>query len=65
MTYGQLAAEMARLGAYTAINLDGGGSSTLVLRAADGELKVMNRPSDGKERAVANVLGLTVKSKKK
>ncbi|MEO6119329.1 MAG: phosphodiester glycosidase family protein [Terriglobales bacterium] len=61
MTYGELAAEMVRLGAYTAINLDGGGSSTLVIRDARGELKVMNKPSDKKERAVANVLGITVK----
>ncbi len=63
MTYGQLAAEMVRLGAYTAINLDGGGSSTLVLRDTSGVLKVMNKPSDKKERAVANVLGLTFKKK--
>ncbi len=63
MTYGQLAAEMVRLGAHTAINLDGGGSSTLVLRDEKGELKVMNKPSDKKERAVANVLGLTFKKK--
>ncbi|HUS20300.1 MAG TPA: phosphodiester glycosidase family protein [Terriglobales bacterium] len=63
MTYGQLAAEMVRLGAYTAINLDGGGSSTLVLREANGALRVMNKPSDKKERAVANVLGVTLKKK--
>lgn len=61
MTYGQLAAEMVKRGAYTAINLDGGGSSTLVIRQADGELRVMNRPSDKKERAVANALGVVVK----
>lgn len=65
MTYGQLAAEMVRLGAYTAINLDGGGSSTLVLRDAKGELRVMNKPSDKKERAVANVLGVVVQDKDK
>ena len=63
MTYGQLAAEMVRMGAHTAINLDGGGSSTLVLRDASGELKVMNKPSDKKERAVANALGITIKKK--
>jgi exopolysaccharide biosynthesis protein len=63
MTYGRLAAEMLRIGAHTAINLDGGGSSTLVLRDGTGELKVKNKPSDKKERAVANVLGLTVKKK--
>lgn len=61
MTYGQLAAEMVKSGAYTAINLDGGGSSTLVLRQADGTMKVMNKPSDRKERAVANALGVVVK----
>lgn len=64
MTYGQLAAEMVRLGAYTAINLDGGGSSTLVMRDAKGRLQVMNKPSDKKERAVANALGLTLKRMK-
>lgn len=61
MTYGQLAEEMVKHGAYTAINLDGGGSSTLVLRQADGTLKVMNKPSDKKERAVANALGISLK----
>lgn len=65
MTYGQLAAGMVRLGAYTAINLDGGGSSTLVLRGADGTLQVMNHPSDKKERAVANALGIVITNKKK
>ncbi|HUR36420.1 MAG TPA: phosphodiester glycosidase family protein, partial [Terriglobales bacterium] len=63
MTYGQLAAEMVRLGAYTAINLDGGGSSTLVIRDENGHLQVMNKPSDKKERAVANALGVTFKKK--
>jgi hypothetical protein len=44
----QLAAEMARLGAVTAMALDGGGSTTI---AFDGH--VLNRPSDGAERPVA------------
>ncbi|MEX2102858.1 MAG: phosphodiester glycosidase family protein [Gaiellaceae bacterium] len=45
----QLAAEMARLGAQTAMAFDAGGSTTI---AWDG--KVLNTPSDGRERAVAN-----------
>jgi hypothetical protein len=44
----ELAAEMARLGAVRAMALDGGGSTTI---AFDG--RVLNRPSDGVERPVA------------
>lgn len=43
------------LGARQAINLDGGGSTTLVSRdPASGRWQVRNRPSDGRERKVAN-----------
>jgi hypothetical protein len=64
MTYGQLAREMVKLGCYSAINLDGGGSSTLVIRnPATGKLEVLNHPSDGHERPVANVLGVTLHTK--
>ncbi|HUP63946.1 MAG TPA: phosphodiester glycosidase family protein [Thermoanaerobaculia bacterium] len=41
------------LGVCTAMNLDGGGSSTMVVH---GEIR--NRPSDGSERSVANHLGV-------
>lgn len=51
MTYPELALLMKRLGCRYAVNLDGGGSSTLWL---DGH--VMNSPSDGRERPVANSL---------
>jgi Phosphodiester glycosidase/FlgD Ig-like domain len=47
----ELAKEMARLGAVTAMALDGGGSTTI---AFDG--RVLNSPSDGSERPVANGL---------
>ena len=53
LTNWQLAQQMARLGAVTAMGLDGGGSSTL---AFDG--RVLNRPSDGVPRAVADGLFL-------
>jgi exopolysaccharide biosynthesis protein len=62
MTGEELGAEMKRLGCENAINLDGGGSTELVLRDPEsGALKVMNQPSDGRERAVADVVGVSVK----
>ena len=45
---------MAGLGAWDALNFDGGGSSTMWI-AVDG---VVNDPSDGAQRVVANHLGL-------
>ncbi|MDW8107668.1 MAG: phosphodiester glycosidase family protein [Armatimonadota bacterium] len=45
----ELAQIMARYGAVEAINLDGGGSTTLVVRNL-----VVNSPSDGTERPVSN-----------
>jgi hypothetical protein len=54
MTLRELAQYFVRLGASDALNLDGGGSTTLVI---DGE--VQNSPSDGLERAVSSALVLT------
>jgi hypothetical protein len=46
---------MLSRGAVTAINLDGGGSTTMVVRRAGAAgTVVVNRPSDGSERAVTN-----------
>jgi exopolysaccharide biosynthesis protein len=42
---------MKDLGAVEALNLDGGGSTTLWMRG-----HVINRPSDGAERPVSNAL---------
>lgn len=52
MTYAELAAEFQRLGCHHAMNLDGGGSTTLVMRDESGRFRVINRPSDGSELAV-------------
>jgi len=49
MTLHTMADFMASIGAQHAVNLDGGGSSSFVLRNS-----VKNRPSDGSERSVAN-----------
>ena len=53
LTLPELAALMVEVGACTALNLDGGGSSALWLRD-----RIVNRPSDGFERKVANHLGV-------
>jgi exopolysaccharide biosynthesis protein len=59
MSYEELATEMIRLGCYQALNLDGGGSSVMAVR--DGSsFHILNQPTDGHERAVANVLGISV-----
>lgn len=58
MTLVELAGLFLALGASSAINLDGGGSTTMVVRRDD-ELRVVNRPSDRTgERPVANALAL-------
>jgi exopolysaccharide biosynthesis protein len=61
MTYDELAAELLRRGCREALNLDGGGSSVMAVReVATGQMKILNEPTDGRERAVANVLGISV-----
>jgi hypothetical protein len=49
MSLVEFAALFKRLGAVRALNLDGGGSSTMVVGG-----RVVNRPSDGSERAVSS-----------
>jgi len=45
-----------RIGAWDAVNLDGGGSSALYVESEGG---VVNVPSDGKERVIGNAIVLT------
>jgi Phosphodiester glycosidase len=59
LTLEELAGMIRSLGADDAVNLDGGGSSTLVTReAGDDAVTVQNVPSDGAERPVPNALGV-------
>jgi hypothetical protein len=58
MTTRELGRLMKELGAHFALNLDGGGSSTLWIEGKG----VVNRPSDGRERNVANHLAVTWRS---
>ena len=60
MSYNELAVEMLRLGCQQALNLDGGGSSVMAVRGlTTDQFKILNTPTDGRERAVVNVLGIT------
>ncbi len=58
VTTAETAEWMRRLGAFDALNLDGGGSSALVIEGTNGSPVVLNRPSGGTERRVANHLGI-------
>jgi exopolysaccharide biosynthesis protein len=58
---GETAEWIRKLGAYNALNLDGGGSTALVIEGPDGAPLVLNRPCGpppGVERRVANHLGV-------
>ena len=60
VTLTELGLMMKKAGAFSALNLDGGGSSTLVAREPGSDtLQVENSPSDGSERTVPNGLALT------
>jgi hypothetical protein len=64
-TLDELAEIITFYGGYNAMNLDGGGSSTLVKEGFLGRAEVLNSPIDnqipGRERAVANHLGIWAK----
>jgi GH25 family lysozyme M1 (1,4-beta-N-acetylmuramidase)/uncharacterized protein YraI len=62
VTMPELAELLISHGAHTGANMDGGGSSAMVIKGLDGKARILNSPIDlnkpGKERAVANHLGL-------
>jgi hypothetical protein len=62
ITVAELASLLIEYGAHTALNLDGGGSVTLVVEGEDGSPQVLNSPIHtripGRERPVANHLGV-------
>jgi hypothetical protein len=62
VTLGRFARLMQGLNARFALNLDGGGSSTMVVRGKKGGLKVVNQPSDGGQRKVSSAV-LVLKGK--
>lgn len=66
VTLAELAGLLAELGAHEAINLDGGGSTTMVAQQPDGTYKILNRPSDLYPLSVERAVGthLVVYAKK-
>ncbi|MBE8721231.1 phosphodiester glycosidase family protein [Sphingobacterium pedocola] len=61
MTYSELAQIMFSIGVEEAINLDGGGSSTMVVKN-NNAFGIVNKHSDASPRAVANGLGISLKN---
>ncbi|MDH7490768.1 MAG: phosphodiester glycosidase family protein, partial [Anaerolineae bacterium] len=65
VTLWELAEILAGYGMHTALNLDGGGSSTLAVEGWLGFANVLNSPIDrnlpGLQRPVGNHLGIKVK----
>jgi exopolysaccharide biosynthesis protein len=68
LTHHAIAEELIHRGVWNAIVMDGGGSTTLVMRDSQGQPQVVNRPTDGHdfavdlaiERSVADALGVVV-----
>jgi uncharacterized protein YigE (DUF2233 family) len=64
-TFTELAQLLIDQGAYIAMSLDGGGSSTMVIEGDDGRPRILNSPIDhyipGTERPVGTHLGVFVK----
>ena len=54
----EAASIMYFVGARHALNVDGGGSTTMIIRDAEGASQLANSPSDGAERYVGSNLGL-------
>jgi hypothetical protein len=65
VTFDELADILLAHGAYFAMSLDGGGSTTMVIEGEDGEPIILNSPVDqyvpGRERPVANHVGIFFK----
>jgi hypothetical protein len=63
-TFVELAELLVEQGAYFAMSLDGGGSSTMVIEGEDGQPVILNSPIDNlipnRERPVANHFGVYV-----
>jgi hypothetical protein len=62
-TTAETAEWLRKLGAWDALNLDGGGSTALVIEGPDGQPLTLNRPSGKAQRRVANHLGVFARPK--
>ena len=58
-THNEIGELLKKYGAYNAMNLDGGGSTTMaVQKPFESDMKVVNTLSDGSQRRVINALGI-------
>ncbi|MDR1706333.1 MAG: phosphodiester glycosidase family protein, partial [Clostridiales bacterium] len=58
-SHDELAALLLRYGAWNAMHLDGGGSTTMVYKEPDSDEYILaNTPSDGAQRRIINALGI-------
>ncbi|MCL1935213.1 MAG: phosphodiester glycosidase family protein [Defluviitaleaceae bacterium] len=58
-THSEMAEILRDLGAFNAMHLDGGGSSTMAIRSpGESDVRVMNAVSEGSERRIVNALGI-------
>lgn len=62
VTLGEAARILKQWGAVDALNLDGGGSSTMMARHAGASIATMNHTSDGRQRSVPNGLAFRMVS---
>ena len=61
LTYPEMGSIMKALGCSWAVNLDGGGSTQMLIRHPIADIfQIRNRPSDGQERPVVNTWMVTV-----
>ena len=65
VTLYELSIIMQERGCTESINLDGGGSSIMLIRDPENMVETVNRPSDGKPRPVPVMLGVRKKEKPK
>lgn len=64
MNYRQMSEIMKQIGVKDAINIDGGGSSEMVIKHIKKQsLQIRNKPSDGSERAISNAWGIVYTGK--
>ena len=62
LTQVELARLLKRLGAESALNFDGGGSTTMAGLGRDGsDLRVLNSPSDGAQRQIPDGIAVIAK----
>ncbi|MFC6287625.1 phosphodiester glycosidase family protein [Nocardioides sp. GCM10027113] len=63
LTLKELAKRLQEEGAVDALNLDGGGSTTMAAVNAKGNLRVTNNPSDGDQRSIPDGIAVTVRGR--